>query len=390
MKRLIGIVLLCTIAVLAISLVAFADSDIKIYVNGSEVLSETPARIESGTTLVPMRKVLASLGADVSWNEETRTAVALKDSVKLEIQPDTGTISKNGELLSPLVAPYISQGRIIIPVRIIAEAFGFNVEWDGTSSTVSINESQKLKIHFFDCGQADSIFVELPNGKCMLIDAGLSEFGEVLVTKIREMGYEKIQYVVATHPHSDHIGGMVKVLETFEIEKFFMPEKTHTTKTFEKMLTALEKNSCEKEFLKKGTVLFENEATCIALAPDEREYSRLNNHSAVLRLEFGDISALFSADAEAASEVCMVAAGLKLKADILKVGHHGSISSSTEEYIRAVSPEFAVISVGKDNKYGFPSEVILKQLQNNGITVYRTDIDGDITMMTDGKTIIFE
>ena len=234
------------------------------------------------------------------------------------------------------------------------------------------------------------MFIELPDGKCMLVDAGESSFGEKLENHIRNAGYSYIDYVVATHPHADHIGGMAHILSNFEVGTFYMPDKTHTTKTFEKMMDALRENGCERKLVFSGDVIAEGIYDITVLSPLKYEYQRMNNYSVVLKISYGDVSMLLSADAEVSAETDMLEAGLDLDSDILKVGHHGSSTSTTQKYLDAISPDDAIISVGEDNSHGVPSTLVIAYLQSRGINIHSTYEKGDINVSTDGYIYVVD
>lgn len=369
---------------------AFASYDITILLNGEKIKTEEAPFIENGSVLIPFRDVFEALDATVSWDGERRAAQAEYEGVTVKIYPDEGVFEKNGEVLLLPAVPKIVNDKIMVPLRAASESFGYNVLWNGDTYTVSISDTSLMRVYFLDCGQADCIFAELPDGKCMLIDAAESSFGKSLETFIKEKGYSNIDYVVATHPHADHIGAMAHILENFTVGTFYMPEKSHTTKTFEKMLNALEKNGCECIYVSGGKSLFRGEYEANVLSPLKSDYVRMNDFSAVIKLLYKNISFLFSADAEANAENDMINAGFELKTDILKVGHHASPTSSTASYLEAVKPKEAVISVGKDNKYGFPSPLVLSQLEKAGARIYRTDIHSTVTAVTDGYIYVMD
>ena len=243
-----------------------------------------------------------------------------------------------------------------------------------------------LKVHYIDVGQGDSSFVELPNGETILIDAGIPSQGNVVTNYIKNLGYTDIDYVVATHPHNDHIGGLPTVLESFNVGKFYMPNKEHTSDIFMKMLTAVQVNGCKAVYAKSGlSVVDEGNLKVNFVAPVSSGYSDLNNYSAVLRISFGKSSFLFTGDAESVVESELIASGQTLKADVLKVGHHGSGYSSTSAFLKKVNPKYAIISVGK-NSYGHPNVDAMTRIATAGAEVYRTDEVGTIIVTTDGKT----
>lgn len=251
--------------------------------------------------------------------------------------------------------------------------------------------SGNLKVHFLDVGQADSILVQLPNGQVMLVDAGNNADGPPVVSYLKQQGIKKIDYLVATHPHEDHIGGMDNVIRSFEIGQVYMPRATTTTKTFEDVLLATKEKGLKITSAKAGAIVLDQGNLKVNLvAPVGSCYEDLNNWSVVTRIQYGDTAFLLTGDAEAQSEEEMLTSGANLKADVLKVGHHGSSSSTTPAFLKAVVPKYAVISVGAGNDYGHPHKETLVKLQNAGVQVYRTDLDGTVIFTSDGKTITVE
>jgi len=244
----------------------------------------------------------------------------------------------------------------------------------------------QLKVHFLDVGQADSILVQLPNKQNMLIDAGNNDDGDKVVNYLNKAGVKQIDYLVGTHPHEDHIGGMDTVIKNVTIGRVYMPKVTNTTRTFEDVLIAVKDNGLKIITAKAGLKIVDNDAIqAVMLAPHSSEYEDLNNYSAVIKLTFGEVSFLFTGDAGMQSETEILAGGISLQADVLKVGHHGSYSSTTVAFLQAVQPKYAVICVGAGNDYGHPHKETLTRLQ--GIKVFRTDLNGTVVFLTDGREI---
>ena len=245
-------------------------------------------------------------------------------------------------------------------------------------------EYTDMRLHFIDVGQGDSTFLELGNGQTMLIDAGNPENGSQIVSYIKGFGYSDIDYVVATHPHSDHIGGMSTVLQSFAIGDMYMSGQAHTSQTFESLVDTIAQEEITLHKAKAGVnVLDDDKIKIDILAPFNDEYSNLNNCSAVVRIKYGNTVAIFTGDAEAQIESQILNSGID--ADILKVGHHGSDTASSESFISAVSPKTAVISCGKYNSYGHPHDETLARLDNSGADIYRTDEVGTVIVTADSE-----
>lgn len=240
-----------------------------------------------------------------------------------------------------------------------------------TSDFVS-NDQTSLKVYFFDVGQADSMLIQ-NNGENMLIDAGNNEDGEMLVNNLKTLGVEKIDYLVGTHPHEDHIGGMDDIINNFSIGKIFMPNVTTNTKTFEDVIDAAKNKDLQIETPKIGDEFTVGNANCgVVYVGADKE--NLNLSSIIIKLNYNNLSYLFTGDAEAEIEN-KIDVG---KINILKVAHHGSDTSSSEKFVKETAPEVAIISVGKDNSYGHPSDEIIKRYEEVGSKIYRTDEVGNI------------
>lgn len=266
------------------------------------------------------------------------------------------------------------------------QAYLPEAENDAIYTTVGLND--ELRVSFIDVGQGDSEFIELPNGETMLIDAGTNETGKNVVDYIKSLGYTSINYVVGTHPHEDHIGGLDDVIKTFDIGSIYMPKITADTKTFEDVLDAAESKNLMINTAKSGVSIMDTEDLSVKfLAPTLDIYENTNDYSAVVKVVYGDTSYLFTGDAEEFSENLITD---DVNADVLKVGHHGSSTSTSTEFLKKVSPASAVISCGKDNSYGHPHSETLQKLADMGTAVYRTDELGTIVSVSDGKTITFD
>lgn len=250
--------------------------------------------------------------------------------------------------------------------------------------------SDAVSVHFIDVGQGDCELVELPENKYMLIDAGDNGSEERVLSYLDKEGVEKIDYLVATHPHADHIGGMEEVIRKYDIGEIYMPRKESTSATFERMLDAIDEKNLSIHTAEAGKNIFEYSGVRADFLAPQKDYDDLNNVSAVVKLKVKDKSFLFMGDAESKSEMDILASGEDVSCDVLKVGHHGSSTSSNESFLKKANPEYAVISCGKDNKYGHPHEETLEKLKQIHAKVLRCDEMGTITIKTDGENLQVE
>lgn len=249
--------------------------------------------------------------------------------------------------------------------------------------------SGMLEVHFIDVGQGDAIWIRTAQGENLLIDAGGNKQGDRVAAYLREQGVTELKAVVGTHPHEDHIGGLDVVIDNFLVEKVYMPKVVHNTKTFEDVLDAIERKNLKISTAKAGVSLELEGIQAEFIAPVSDSYKELNNYSAVLRLQYGNQVFLFTGDAEKLSEEEMLStySKSKLRANLLKVGHHGSSTSTSEEWLDAVNPQIGVILCGKNNTYGHPHQETLKALEDREIDIYRTDEMGTLVFYSDGGSI---
>ena len=259
------------------------------------------------------------------------------------------------------------------------DGYGYN---DNYNSQV-----MELNSHYIDVGQGDCELIEFPDGQTMLIDAGPAESGDKIVKYIKRLGYDYIDYVVATHPHSDHIGGMKKVINSFGIGEIYMPRAETTTKTYEELLKAIRQKGEKIKTTTAGTEIYKGNDPYVkveTLAPNSSQYEELNNYSIVLKITYGKVRLLYMGDAEVLSEQEILNKYDDVSADVVKVGHHGSNTSSCQEFVRKVDPQYAIFSLGKDNDYHHPHSQIVQRWKNAGAEILRTDQYGTMILHTDG------
>ncbi len=273
------------------------------------------------------------------------------------------------------------------------------------SSLTQVPPSKNLQVNFFDVGQGDAALIITPGGKTVLVDGGP---GDTVLSKIGRalpLGQKKIDAMILTHPHADHLEGLIPVLKRYAIGEVYYTGALHTTDEFLEWLTLVKKKSIPMRLVKKSEVVELDSGVKLSfLYPDgdltagfvlpgaSGEKDNLNNTSIVFKLIYGQTSFLFVGDAEAPVEKYLLkkmAAGAveSLRADVLKAGHHGSHSSTGEEFLNAVKPRMAIISAGRGNDYGHPHLRTLRRLERHSVQIYRTDTMGDIKLVSDGEKI---
>lgn len=274
---------------------------------------------------------------------------------------------------------------IIITIALVIYGLCFNSinSSFGLNTVPTSKILDDLKVTFIDVGQADCILVE-NNNEYMLIDAGNNEDGDKLVQYFQSLNINKFQYIVGTHPHEDHIGGMDNIINNFTVDNIYMPDVITTTATFEEVIDAASKKDTNITIPKIGESISLGDAI-IKVIYTGTDNSDLNDTSIVLKLIYGNTSFLFTGDAT--DEVEKLILNSDIEATVLKVGHHGSKYSSTNSFLKKVNPQYAVISVGNNNSYNHPANETLNKLEQLGINTYRTDKLGTIIITSDGSNI---
>lgn len=285
---------------------------------------------------------------------------------------------------------------IAIVIALLASVFGIDLTGEipmETTSTTQVNDGQpvenvegQLVVHMIDVGQADC-FLLVQDGMTALVDCGTRSTGKDAVEYLQELGITKLDYVIGTHPHDDHMGGMYDVITNFEIGKVIIPDSRNgeiTANWYIKLMTELQNGTYKVHYAEEGEIFNLEDATMLVLAA-ETDVSNTNNYSIVLKVSFGQMDMIMTGDAETEIEEKILESGVNIDAEILKLGHHGSDTSNSEAFLDAISPEYGLISSGLGNKYEHPIKEIMERLKERDIEVYRTDESGSvvITITTD-------
>ena len=254
----------------------------------------------------------------------------------------------------------------------------------------SFSETYPAEVHFIDVDQADCILIKTEE-KNILIDAGDIGGENGIINYLHTNGVFSIDLFITTHPHADHIGSASEIINAFPVTTVVMPEipEKHlpTTRLFEELLITLSKSDCEVLYSEKDMVFDLGSATLEILGPAEYSGDNLNNYSIISKLTCGEVSFLFTGDAEEEIELELIESEEDLSCTVFNAGHHGSSTSNSVAFIKAASPKYSVISCGKDNDYGHPHRETISTFKEFGIEYYRTDYSGDVVFATDGANV---
>ncbi|WP_099203085.1 ComEC/Rec2 family competence protein [Miniphocaeibacter massiliensis] len=250
-----------------------------------------------------------------------------------------------------------------------------------------LNVSNDLEVHFIDVGQGDSTLL-ISKGEAILIDGGDREYSSKVVSYIEKLGIKELKYIISTHPHSDHINGLVGVINKFKVNNIIRNEEEVDTRVYESFVEAYERNDTNVIIPRVGDKFKFGESEITIVGPTAYNFDT-NNNSIAIRITHGENSILFTGDAEKLEESTLMYTGEKIESKVYHVGHHGSRKASSKEFLDEVNPEYAVISSGKGNMYGHPHKEVLNRLKSINAEVFRTDISGNIVMISDGKDVLF-
>lgn len=364
-----------------------AYTDINVHLDSKPLTFDVAPQIMNGRTMVPMRAIFEALGAGISWDDDTKTVTAVKGADVIKATIGNNIIDLNGQGKEIDSAPVIKDGRTLVPVRFISESLGYHVRWEDETSTVHITSGEELEVHFIDVGQADCSLI-IHGDDALLVDGGNEADGPQVLDYIRSQGVEDLDYVICTHGHEDHVGGLPYIIENIKTD-VVITDNNYDSQIFKTFINTISQNSVQIKEPVCGDSFKIGDSSVTIVAPVADYYSDYNDNSVVFRLEFNNTSFLFTGDAGERAESDILASGAYLYSDVLKTGHHGSYTATSIPFIAAVSPKYAVISCGAGNSYGHPHAETMITFKKYGVQYFRTDEHGSVVAKSDGENLTF-
>ncbi len=369
-------------------------NDIKVDIDGSFVVfneeTDYPFQDEEGRVFIPFKAVMEEFGCNVVWDKERSVAVAVKDAVIVEVPPNQNYIRQNGFKIVMDSNTVLKENKLYVPIRVIFETFGAEVNWNQAAKTVivkSLNADMKLMtVHFIDVEHGDSILIDYDEYE-VLIDAGISNNSELISDYIKPYVDGSLDLLIATHSHKDHVGGLPKIFEDYEVSRVIDSGSSLDTPEWYAYAQALLKEDCIISYDEDETIdISEGVQLRIIEALDGQ--SKENNNSVSALIKFNNVSILFTGDNQVeAEEIISQKVG---KVDVFKASHHGSYNANSEALLEVIRPEYIVISAGKGVNYTHPHASALKRMFDIGSTVYGTFKSGTIILKTNGVSYSFE
>lgn len=377
---------------------AFAAAPADIIIENRQVVftaeSGQPFLDPQERTQVPLRLTMEACGCTVGWEDSTKTAIVQKNDTTVQVPIGQPYLLIDGRKEAMDTAAILKNGRTYLPIRAVLEAFGAKVLWaeEQNAVIVTLPEStpaeKELNIHFIDVGQGDAILMDYGDYE-ILIDGGNNKDGKTVAAYLQEYVDGPLDLMIATHPDADHIGGLDTVLQAYEVAHIIDSGEVKTTKTYQDYWNAALTEGCPITYDADMTIPLGNDnAPILTIIETGDGYKDSNDNSVVSRLEYGDISLLLTGDMEQKAETASLH---KFRpATVLKAGHHGSSTSSSQAFLDLVQPKYVVISAGKNNSYQHPHQAVLERFFQKGATVYGTFRSGSICMTTDGTNLSFD
>lgn len=347
----------------------------------------------SGRTQVPFRQTMETFGCTVSWDSDTNTAVAKKDGVVVKVPVGQSYIYRNNEKVQNDTAAMIVDDRTYLPIRVVLESFGASVSWQPETSTVVVstknvaNHDGMVMVHFMDVGQGDATLIDDGDFE-ILIDGGLQSAGSHVVEYIKNYVDDDLDIVVATHEDADHIGGLSAVFDTYDVAKVIDNGRIAKTKIYQNYADKVAKERALYDTDDTTQTITMPSGAVFKTLSMKNAGDDANDNSVVTLLDYQDTEVLFTGDLSV--NVAMANKHQFQDIDVWKAGHHGSRTSVNDTFLQLTSPENIVISAGRNNTYGHPHKEAMESYLKTNANVYATFCSGDIVMKTNGKTIQFE
>ncbi len=337
-------------------------------------------------TQVPLNAAMTAFGAQVTWDDSIKTATVKKDNTTVKVPVGKHYILVNGAKQTIDTEAKIVHDRTYLPIAHVLCAFGATVGWDADAYRVIVMTGHVVTVHFIDVGQGDATLID--NGQTeILIDAGNNKDGKKVVDYIKPYVDGKLDYVVATHPDADHIGGLDDVLKAYDVGRIIDSGDKKSSATYREYYeAAMAEKGCQFTYDEDETIPLADGVNFRVIETGDN-YKDSNDNSVVTMLVYKDVSVLFTGDMESQAEKASLSKFSDV--DVLKAGHHGSKTSSSAAFLSVVKPEYVVVSSGKNNKYGHPSAAALQRFFNCGAKVYGTYKSGNVVMMTNGTVYDF-
>ena len=398
MKKLLSVLLVLVLtAVLLVPAASAAGGEVGVTINGVPIVfdddSGRPFIDAAGRTQVPFRKTLELYGCTVSWDNAARAAVATRDGRTVRVPIGQPYLLIDGVRTPIDTTAVLLNGRTYLPIRAVLEAFGAQVSWDDDARCVVIgryDRSGTVQVHFIDVGQGDAALIDYGTVE-VLIDAGDRGSSQTVVDYLRPYVDGKLDYVIATHPDADHIGGMAEVFAAFDVGEVIDSGRTAGSKTYQNYWTAAQTEpGCTVSYDEDRTLTL-GRGTTLRIIETGDDWSTSNDSSVVCLLESGNITVLFTGDmSEKVEQTCLSLFPTDWdRVDVLKVGHHGSATSTSQAFLDRIDPQYAVISYGVGNTYHHPTAKTLERLLAHGTTVFGTGKSGTIVLTIDTMQYLF-
>lgn len=339
---------------------------------------------QSNRTQVPFRTTMESFGCLVSWDGENQTAIAEKDGTVVRVPIGAPYIIKNGRQLMNDTAALIQESHTYLPIRAVLEAFGASVEWDPDTQSVNVStdqNSRNMTVHFLDVGQADSIFIDFGSYE-ILVDGGNNADGPFVANYLKPYIDGNLELIVATHAHEDHIGGLDNVISAYQIDQIIYSDESSSTASFRDFYGAAESEpNCR--FIGDSDMTFDlGDGAQFKIQEMGDGYLEPNENSVVSMIDYNEVEVLMMGDLESTVEKSNLTKFSDI--DVLKVGHHGSRTASSQAFLDIVKPDVSIISAGLDNQYSLPNADVISRLCSMNSSVYGTFRSGNIILTTDG------